>query len=144
MTYRVTKTFPHSMGLSVAFRQWKAKSHCNKIHGYALKVAITLEEGSYLTEEGWVYDFGNFSWLEDYLREQFDHKLLVARDDPQLPAFLDLRDKYQVAEVVVVDDVGMEAFAKMIYQTAKFSAQHPIKSVEVWEHEGNGVYYSEV
>ena len=28
-----TKTYGHDLGLSAAFRQWRAESHCRLIHG---------------------------------------------------------------------------------------------------------------
>ena len=34
--YRSSKTYGHEIGLSAAFRQWRAQSHCRLIHGYAL------------------------------------------------------------------------------------------------------------
>ena len=34
--YRSTKTYDHNEGLSCCFRQWRADSHCNLVHGYAL------------------------------------------------------------------------------------------------------------
>ena len=38
------KTYGHNTGHSCAFRQWRADSHCNLIHGYALQ--FELEFGS--------------------------------------------------------------------------------------------------
>ena len=31
-----TKTYGPEAGFSVCYRQWKADTHCNKLHGYAL------------------------------------------------------------------------------------------------------------
>ena len=36
MIHRATKTYGHDLGLSVAFRQWRADSHCRYLHGYAI------------------------------------------------------------------------------------------------------------
>ena len=30
-----------------------------------------------------MYDFGNFSFLENWLTQNFDHTLLVAKNDPE-------------------------------------------------------------
>ena len=32
-----SKTYGHERGLSAAFRQWRADSHCKFIHGYSLE-----------------------------------------------------------------------------------------------------------
>ena len=34
--FMVTKHYPHSLGLSACFRQPRADSHCNQLHGYPL------------------------------------------------------------------------------------------------------------
>ena len=36
MKYQVIKTYGNETGHSCAFRQWRAESHCNLIHGYGL------------------------------------------------------------------------------------------------------------
>ena len=43
MNYVSTKTYGHEVGLSCAFRQHKADSHCAKLHGYALSVKVEFE-----------------------------------------------------------------------------------------------------
>ena len=80
-TYKVVKTYGHDKGFSCAFRQWSAESHCSYIHGYSLGFTVTIGSDK-LNEQNWVYDFGDFNFLEDWLREHFDHTLLVAINDP--------------------------------------------------------------
>lgn len=43
LVYRSTKTYGHNAGLSCAFRQWKANSHCKYLHGYALSFKFVFE-----------------------------------------------------------------------------------------------------
>ena len=61
--YSVTKHYPHSLGLSVVFRQFKATSHCAQFHGYALAFTAELT-ASTLDRRGWVYDFGGLKPIE--------------------------------------------------------------------------------
>ena len=35
--YFSSKKYGHERGLSAAFRQWKADSHCKYVHGYSLE-----------------------------------------------------------------------------------------------------------
>ena len=43
MKYSVIKTFGNDLGLSCAFRQWRAThSHCHFVHGYSIGVEIVL------------------------------------------------------------------------------------------------------
>ena len=51
--YNSTKTYGHDVGLSCSFRQWRAQSHCSKVHGYALSVKFTFAAEK-LDERNWV------------------------------------------------------------------------------------------
>ena len=81
--YLSGKTYTHSTGHSCAFRQWRADSHCNLIHGYALQ--FELQFGSIaLDDKNWVVDFGGLKELKEWLKHMFDHTYLVAEDDPEM------------------------------------------------------------
>src|SRR5437763_777464 len=114
MTFLSTKTFGHELGLSSCFRQWRADSHCKLLHGYALSVkfVFTAEE---LDCRNWVVDFGSLKSLKTMLENTFDHKLLVAEDDPQLDTICALAG-FGIAEVIVVPATGCEAFAQLIFE----------------------------
>lgn len=145
-TFRSTKTFGHQLGLSSCFRQWRAESHCHLLHGYALSIKLTFEADE-LDVRNWVVDFGSLKSLKGILEDTFDHKLLVAEDDPHLPTFLELQVK-KLASVVVVPATGCEAFASMIYDVvdtwlgdAGYAPRCRIVSVEVCEHGANSAIY---
>jgi 6-pyruvoyltetrahydropterin/6-carboxytetrahydropterin synthase len=112
--YFVTKTYGHDLGLSTAFRQWRAASHCQFVHGYSLAVELTFVANS-LDSRNWVIDFGGLSDVKDMLKAMFDHKLLVAKDDPQRDYFL-TGGNLGVFSVEVVPNVGCESFAQMVYE----------------------------
>ena len=142
MKFRSTKTFTHSLGLSSCFRQWKAKSHCQFMHGYSLQVHVEFE-ATRLDERGWVVDFGGLKPIKQWLAEIFDHKTLVARDDPHLSTFLDLHSK-GIIDLVLVDAVGCERFAELIFQrvekficSSEYDGRVIVTKVEVSEHPGN-------
>ena len=152
MTYRSSKTYGHEIGLSACFRQWRAQSHCRFLHGYALLVHLEFEAEE-LDERNWVVDFGSLKSFKGQLEQTFDHKLLVAADDPMLPELekLDtLAGGLGLAQVVVVPDVGCEAFARMIYDAAEvwlldngYSPRVRMHHVTVREHGANSATYSE-
>ena len=137
-----TKTYSHERGLSCAFRQWRAESHCRLIHGYALGVKFVFAAQE-LDHCGWVVDFGGLKPLFSMLEDTFDHKLLVAADDPNGDMFATFH-KWHLADVVVVPATGCEAFARMIFDVtqqwlkdAGFSPRCWLVSVEVMEHGAN-------
>lgn len=147
MAYQSTKTYGHELGLSCAFRQWRADSHCKFVHGYAISVKLTFEALG-LDDKNWVVDFGALKDVKAWLQATFDHKLLVAQDDPLKGTLLALHD-VGAANVVVVEKTGCEAFAEMISIYVEgwlFSKGYAprvwLASVEVKEHGSNSATYS--
>ena len=146
MSYTSSKTYGHSSGLSCAFRQWRADSHCHFLHGYALAVRIDFEADE-LDEQGWVVDFGGLRTFKAWLEQMFDHKTLVATDDPLLSTFQDLH-KVGAIDLVEVPAVGCEKFAEMIFHRAEawldekgLAPRCRVSLVEVREHEGNAAIF---
>lgn len=140
-----TKTYAHSEGLSCAFRQWRATSHCNLIHGYALQVEIVFEADE-LDERNWVQDFGGLKQVKQWLHDNFDHTLCVAEDDPMLEEFQRLV-AMGLADVRVLPSVGCEKFSEYIFRhvddfvaDASMSRVR-VRSVEVREHGGNSARF---
>ncbi len=140
-----TKTFGNDRGLSCCFRQWRAThSHCSLLHGYSIGVKLVFECDT-LDARNWVYDFGGLKEIKKYLEFMFDHTLVVAKDDPNLEDFKALAEK-GLADLRIVDGVGCERFAELVYEAAKerMSDLNPsarLKSVEVFEHEANSAIY---
>lgn len=146
MMYRSTKTYGHETGLSACFRQHRAKSHCSLLHGYALSFCFTFE-ATELDAYNWVVDFGNLSELKDRLRRYFDHKLIVAEDDPLLDNIAALAG-LGLADVVVTQRVGCESFAEIGAQLAhstlyemKMTDRVRVLSCEVREHGANSAIF---
>lgn len=110
--YISTKTY-RQIG-PVAYRQWRADSHCNLIHGYALSFHLEFEADT-LDARNWVMDFGGLKPLKGLLEEWFDHTLLVAADDPQREALLHLGD-IGLAKITEVDKTGCEGIADFLYE----------------------------
>ncbi len=141
MKYRSTKTFGNDRGLSCCFRQWRATSHCRLLHGYALGVHLEFEADE-LDERHWVYDFGNMRRIRGYLDDLFDHKLIIAADDPEIEAFKALHDK-GLCSLRVLTAVGCEAFALLLFETfspwVEEESQGRVRLVEVkvFEHAAN-------
>lgn len=141
-TFRSTKTYGHEIGLSCCFRQHKADSHCRLLHGYALSISLEFAANE-LDVRNWVVDFGSLKPVKEMLENTFDHKLLVAEDDPfkdELCALAGLG----LADVIVVEKAGCEAFADLIFECvsqwlcdAGYSPRCWLTKVEVREHGAN-------
>lgn len=110
--YNSTKTYKEAF--PVAYRQWRADSHCNQIHGYAL--SMTFHFGSDTVDvRNWVVDFGGLKPLKEQLQTWFDHTLLVAEDDPKKDELLRLGE-LGLANVHRVEKTGCEGIADMLYK----------------------------
>jgi 6-pyruvoyltetrahydropterin/6-carboxytetrahydropterin synthase len=93
-------------------------------------------------------DFGSLKPVKAWLHQTFDHTMLIAEDDPQLPRFeaLALDD---LVDLRVVPATGCEATAKYTFDyVASFVVQATdgrvwLESVEVSEHGGNSAIYAD-
>ena len=142
--YKVTKTYGHDRGYSCAFRQWSAESNCKYLHGYSLGFKITLQSPT-LDINNWVYDFGNFSFLENWLTQNFDHTLLVAKNDPEKEMLMLLNNK--VARVIELEKISCEYFAEMTFRYIDNHLSNidvEVISVEVSEHGSNAAIYTKL
>jgi 6-pyruvoyltetrahydropterin/6-carboxytetrahydropterin synthase len=155
---RVIKTYGHERGLSATFRQWRAKSHCRFLHGYALAFTFVFEcADEDVDENGWVIDFGGLKPVKQLLDDTFDHRTIVAANDPSLRLFRDMandapssiRPGGKLVDLVVLPAVGCEAFAEWVYNkvTCMLAAGElgatnaRLISVECREHGSNAAIY---
>ena len=137
-----SKKYGHERGLSAAFRQWRANSHCNLIHGYALGFEITFESET-LDDRNWVIDFGDLGVLKQYLKNTFDHTTVIAEDDPMMKSFVELENEGLI-DLRVMSNVGCEAFAQEVYEFCRerYECERVIvKSVRVFEHGANSAVF---
>ena len=134
---------------SAAFRQWRSShSHCQYIHGYRLTAKFIFGAHD-LDAKNWVVDFGGLKEMKAKLQNFFDHKLVIAADDPKKDVLLNL-EKEGVAQVIVLEGgVGVERFAELCSNIAtEFIANNStyanrcwVESVEVFEHADNSAIY---
>lgn len=146
MPHLSTKVYGHELGISCAFRQWKANhSHCQYLHGYALSFKFVfgcLE----LDDKNWVADFGDLNALKHALQENFDHRTVVALDDPELEWFKEA-DRRGILKLLAIPAVGCEKFAEEAYGLAagfiqhKFGDRVKVLSCEVSEHGANSAIF---
>ena len=143
MTYHSTKLLGP---FSTCFRQWRANTHCKFLHGYGLTFLLTFETDE-LDHHNWVVDFGSLRWFKDQIADQFDHRLLVAEDDPLYRELIELSEKGG-SDHFVVEKVGCEAFAELVGEKLicwlndnGYSPRVRVKAVECREHEQNSAVW---
>lgn len=150
MKYVSTKTY-NDLG-PVAYRQWRADSHCNILHGYALSFHFEFESDT-LDARNWVLDYGSLRSFKDKLCDWFDHRLLIAEDDPQR-ADLEQLVKVGLAKPTYVERTGCEGLAAFLMEYLEEiwlpengykAPEHTVfvRKVEVRETGGNMAYVSQ-
>jgi len=146
MKHYSTKTYGHERGLSCVFRQPNAThSHCSLLHGYSLGFSFKFGCEA-LDDKNWVVDFGGLKELKDWLEDNFDHTLVVDRDDPEIKELMLLQDK-GLAKVVILPGVGCEKFAEEAFWYADSVVKNLTNgrcycvSCEVREHGANSAIY---
>jgi len=146
VSYFSTKTYGHNIGLSACFRQPNAHSHCKFLHGYSLAFRFTFGCRE-LDERNWVVDFGGLKPLKAWLEDTFDHKVVLDKDDPFMDTFKILENA-GLAELTIVDGVGVEKFAEHAYNFADDLVNEMtdgrcwVVSVECMEHGANSAIYN--
>jgi len=153
MGYRSTKLFD---GFSCCFRQWKAEgTHCRFLHGYGVSFRVTFEGD--LDHRNWVWDFGGMKRAKtkilgrspkDWMDYMFDHTIIIAQDDPLLPAFQALNEANAI-QLRIVKAAGAEKFAEFIFHKLNTFVQEEtdnrvkVVQVEFMEHNKNTAIYTE-
>lgn len=112
MKFISTKEYSHLAPL--AYRQWRADSHCNLIHGYALSFRFWFECDD-LDARNWAMDYGGLKPLKQFLEENFDHAFLLAQDDPEYDTLKKLGDM-GLAKITEVERTGCEGIADYLYK----------------------------
>lgn len=147
MAYRSIKTYGPERGLTCAYRQWAASSHCALLHGYSLGFTFTFA-AEQLDARGWVVDFGKdgFGQIRSWLHEMFDHTLLVAADDPFRAEFQRLAD-LGLAQVRLTPSVSCEGLAALVFDHAQqiidaaTEGRCWVESVSCHEHGANSAAF---
>ena len=132
---------------STAFRQPRADSHCRYIHGYQLKAEVTFACNE-LDNNNWVFDFGGLKDLKHIYKNQFDHTLVVASDDPEIELLKELNARGLAQLRIMTGGVGIERFAEWCFKTADSFVDEAtngrvwVESVTVYEHDDNFASYN--
>lgn len=114
MNYKYVSTKEYKDAFPCAYRQWRADSHCNKIHGYAFSMKFYFGAND-LDIRNWVADYGGLRELKSELERQFDHTLLVAEDDPELEFYKEIQSR-GLADLTILPRLGCEGLADMLYK----------------------------
>jgi 6-pyruvoyltetrahydropterin/6-carboxytetrahydropterin synthase len=112
--YKYTSTKEYHDAFPCAYRQWRADSHCNLIHGYSFSMKFYFGTDN-LDTRNWAADYGGLKELKSVLESQFDHTLLVAEDDPELEFYMEMQRR-NLAKLTILPKLGCEGLADQLYR----------------------------
>lgn len=114
VTYKYVSTKEWHDAFPCAYRQWRADSHCNQIHGYSFTIKVYFGTND-LDVRNWAMDYGGLKELKKTLEDQFDHTLLVDSSDPHLDWYKEA-ERRGIAKLTVLPKLGCEGLADMLYK----------------------------
>jgi len=114
ITYRFTSTKEYVDEFPCAYKQWRADTHCNLNHGYSFSIKFYFGANE-LDRRGWVVDYGGLKELKQILKDQFDHKTIIAADDPDLAKYQQL-EQDGILALTILPAMGCEMIADMLYK----------------------------
>ena len=131
--YTVTKVMRFCYGHRLLHYAGK----CRYLHGHNGKVEIELFSKT-LDRRGMVKDFTEIKReIQGWIDANLDHKMILCKSDPTLPALRKLREPLYVMDV----NPTAEHLAKLIYDQTK-RLGFPVASVRLWETESSFATYS--
>lgn len=147
MPYFSTKRFGP---ISTGHRQWRDDGHCAFMHGYGreVKVIFGCDE---LDDKGWVVDFGGLKDFKKWLESEWDHRMLISSQDPELDKMIELDNQglidLNVMEAAYGYGPGIEQSCKYVFDhldsviLEMYEGRCWVESVEIWEHRNNSAMY---
>ncbi len=131
--FSVTQELPFCYG----HRLLQYPGKCGRLHGHNGVARITLQS-SQLDEMGMVADFDQIERsLRAFLDESLDHRLLLHREDPLVPALRAAGEEFVAVEV----NPTAENIARMIFEHAR-RAGFPVVEVQLVEQQGSIASYA--
>lgn len=137
--------------ISTGHRQWRDNGHCAYLHGYGRTVKVVFGCHN-LDDKSWVVDFGALRSFKSWLEGEWDHRMLIASNDPELETFKDLHER-KIIDLNILDaekgyGPGIEASCLYVYDYLNKMVETEsnnrcwVQSVEIWEHENNSAIYT--
>jgi len=118
---------------------------CRNLHGHSWKVEVSLE-GDINKNTGFVLDFGELKEIDTYLKNNFDHAVLISSKDTELLEICNkIKTKYfyfKDVEYLSAETLSKYICVNLILPIITANKNILMASVSVWETENNKATYS--
>ena len=130
--YSVTKSISFCYG----HRLLNYEGACKHLHGHNARAVITLASST-LDERGMVMDFVDIKdVVKDWIEENLDHVMLLAKDDPFLPVMREHGERVYAMDA----NPTAENIARLIFEFLR-GKDYPVLEVALWETESSYAAY---
>lgn len=111
MKYHITKSFGE---YPFAHRQPSHSGHCAHIHGHNWSFILCLQ-ADHLDSNGFVFDFGKFGPVKEWLKQNFDHTTVLEESDPVIAQLVPLQQSGMI-RMIIAPSASCEGIAAMFYE----------------------------
>lgn len=115
VSYKYTVTKEYVDAFPCAYRQWRADTHCNQIHGYSFSFRLYFGSNELDSRNWGQVEYGGLKPLKEKLEDWFDHTLLLSTDDPMYDQIKALGE-LGIAKITEVEHTGCESIADFVYK----------------------------
>ena len=101
--------------IPLSHRQPFHEGRCARLHGHSWAITLTFE-ASELDENGFVIDFGELHFIEDWIDQNLDHACTFSAQDPHRGKIEELAD-LGLIKPLFVENASCEGIAKHLFET---------------------------
>ena len=101
--------------IPLSHRQPNHKGRCSRLHGHSWFITLTFESKE-LDDNGFVIDFGDLHFIEDWIDDHLDHATAVWENDPKLAELNQLQNEGLI-KILAVPNASCEGIAKYLHNT---------------------------
>jgi 6-pyruvoyltetrahydropterin/6-carboxytetrahydropterin synthase len=132
--------------IPLSHRQPFHSGRCSRIHGHSWSITITFEAES-LDTNGFVIDFGDLHFIEDWIDQHLDHGIVLCSNDPEKGKLEKLATD-GLFQITWVSSASCEGIAQFLFETfqsmveTKTQGRARIQSLHLEEDSKNSALYS--
>ena len=101
--------------IPLSHRQPNHRGRCSRLHGHSWSITLTFESKE-LDDNGFVIDFGDLHFIEDWIDEHLDHATAVWENDPKLVSLNELQNEGLI-KLLAVPNASCEGIARYLHNT---------------------------
>ena len=99
----------------LSHRQPFHEGRCSRLHGHSWAITLTFEAQE-LDENGFVIDFGELHFIEDWIDGNLDHGTILRQDDPRREE-LEKLEQSGLLKATWVKSASCEGIARFLFET---------------------------